>query len=73
MRLLSVLWRPRRSFWQGLAYIKRARRWRTAGARTRAAASEGFEARWCQRARAVMGQTLSITAYKLSSLMPPIY
>ena len=30
MRLLSVPWRPRRSFWQCLAYIKRARRWRSA-------------------------------------------
>ena len=30
MRLLSVLWRPRRSFWQGLAISSVLARWRSA-------------------------------------------
>ena len=68
MRLLSVPWRPRRSFGNASLYQVCSPAGEPRRARTFAAASDGFEARRSQRARAVMFKTQCITAYKLSSL-----
>ena len=66
MRLLSVPWRPRRSFGNASLYQVCSPAGEPRRARTLAAASEGFEARRSQVAREVMRQTLCYTAAKLS-------